>query len=102
MNSDQNIEQLKHEIAYLRVEISSLTDTLKTESDSTTKHINQIYQRIKDTRVECGHDVSTLFDMVEPLEEELFPKVSEARRQLREIIDKRRRAAEKPKSQKKK
>ena len=102
MNSDKNIEQLKHEIESLRAVIVDLTNALKTESDSTTKHINQIYQRIKDTRVECGHDVSTLFDMVEPLEEELFPESERSAAELREIIDKRRRAAEKPKSQKKK
>lgn len=90
MSDKDIIDQLTKEVAYLKSELDKLPDVLevlrdviKFNSDDTTKHIVYIYEFIK-----------VLDDRVAPIEEKLFPNVSEARAQLGLIMAKLKRARE--------
>jgi hypothetical protein len=88
MNSDEQIKQLKHEIDGLRAEIAELFEVIKIEGESTTKHIDQLYGRIADSSNYAVNNISTLYDIVTPIEAKIFPKVSKARQQLLAIVKK--------------
>lgn len=88
MSSEPTTKQLKQEIDRLRSEIAELFEIVKIEGESTTKHIDQLYGRVADVNNYAVNNISTLYDMVAPIEARIFPKVSKAREQLSAILAK--------------
>jgi hypothetical protein len=101
MSEKDIIEQLTKEIDVLKLELVRLHRMLQQEADSSTKHIQELYKRVKETHdytIEIdkrgtrdlklnNHNISRLFDMVWPIEGKIFPEVSKARQQLASIIE---------------
>jgi hypothetical protein len=93
-------KRLIKENADLKVEIAKLWSVLKKESDSTTKHVGEIYKRIKlindytaiiDKRETkafgiLSQHIADLHDIVAPIEQKLFPAAKNTRRQISSII----------------
>jgi hypothetical protein len=88
MSDHEIIEFMRKEIGDLKSEIAKLHHMLKLESDSTTKHINELYKRGADTHNYSINNISTLYDIVAPIEEKIFPNVSRVRQQLTAIVEK--------------
>jgi hypothetical protein len=101
MSDKDIIEQLTKEVDAIKLELVRLHRMLQQEADSSTKHIQELYKRVKETHgytIEIdkrgtrdlklnNHNISRLFDMVWPIEQKLFPEVSKARQQLGSIIE---------------
>ncbi len=97
MTDREIIKQLKKEIGDLKLELARVKHLLALETKSSTRHIGEIYKRIKmldDRGVEdfkkLAAHIMNLHDMVEPIEQKLFPKAKATRQQLAEIIGTRR------------
>jgi hypothetical protein len=91
------ITKIRKEIGDLKLELARLHELLKGESDNTTYHIKFIYDHLKilddrsiKNRTIHRELIFKLYDMIEPIEEKLFPGVSRAREQLAAIIEKAR------------
>ncbi len=85
---------LKKEIEQIKLQICKIYDLLKAESDNTTHHIKYIYNYLKilddrsmDMNTSHNELIFKLYDMIEPIEEKIFPGVSKARQQLAAIIE---------------
>lgn len=101
MTDRELIEIMRKRIGNLESEIAKLHHMLKLESGSSTKHINELYKRVKeahDYTIEIdkrgtrdlklnNQNISRLYDMVWPIEQEIFPEVSQVRQQLDSIIE---------------
>lgn len=93
MTDHEIIKQLKKEVGDLKLELARLHHVMKLESDDTTKHVKYIYKYLKmlddrglgDFKKLAGH-IMNLHDMVEPIEQKLFPKAKATRQQLSSII----------------
>lgn len=97
MTEREIIKQLKKEIGDLKLELARVRHLLALETKSSTKHIGEIYRRIKmldDIEVEdfkkLAAHIMNFHDMVEPIEQKLFPKAKATRQQLAAIIGTRR------------
>ena len=69
--------------------ISSIDDISRAvtlDRTSTTEHIKELYKKHSDT----VDDISTLYNMVVPIEKKIFPYVSKARQQLFALLEKSR------------
>ncbi len=88
MSDKDIIDQLTKEVSDLKLELANLHRMLKQESDSSTKHISEIYKRIRDINNLSVNNISTLYDMVTPIEQKIFPEISRARQQLGSILEK--------------
>ncbi len=97
---NNEIKQLKKENSDLKLEVAKLISTLKMESDSTTKHIKTLYERIKllddyigkidkrgtkDLKYVTQH-IADLHDIIGPIEQKIFPAAKNARKQLASIV----------------
>ena len=75
MTDTETIDELKREVAYLKERLKGVHAVMEKEMCDNTKHIVYIYEFI-----------TALDDRLIPLEGKLFPKVAEAREQLRLIM----------------
>jgi hypothetical protein len=89
----REILRLEKENADLKAELVKVICTLKMESDSTTKHIKCLYQRIKLLddyigRIEknLSQHIANLHDIVAPIEQKIFPAAKNTRKQIASII----------------
>lgn len=103
MNDHEIIAHLRKENGDLKLELAKVVRTLKMESDSTTKHIKKLYERIKlldnyigridkretDTLKFLSQHIADLADIVAPIEQKIFPDAKKNRDQLASIIGKR-------------
>jgi hypothetical protein len=88
MNEIDEIKRLKGEVEYLKGEISQLYHLLNKETHSASRHINELYKRVKKVNKWSNDSLANLYDIVMPIEERLFPSVSKARQALTNIIEK--------------
>jgi hypothetical protein len=90
---NEEIKRLKKEIGGLKLEVAKIHNTLKMESDSTTKHIGSIYKRIAklddrcvaDLKYLCQH-IANLHDIIDPIEQKIFPNAKAARKKIAAIV----------------
>ena len=83
MTDNDDIEDMKKDIAYLKQQLHGFFAEAKFASDDTTTHIVYIYKYLKLINNEIEH----IYDVVGPIEEKIFPNVREARRKLWSIME---------------
>jgi hypothetical protein len=91
MTDRQDIELLRKEIAELKAMLDDLIKAVAIDRKETAEHIIEFYrQRTEFYRehIEAAHDITKLYNMVVPLEAEIFPNVSKARQQFFDAIEK--------------
>jgi hypothetical protein len=93
--NDKVISLMRKEINDLKMEIVRMRGVINFESDDVTGHIKRInkFLNVLDDR-SIKHfkfhneSIANLYDIVEPIEEKMFPGVSKARRQLAALVKK--------------
>ncbi len=90
MSDSNEIERLRAEIEGLKDEIKELHNifnrVLKFELKATTKHLQELYNRVWHLTVFSRQGIAALQDIVFPIEEKIFPAVSGARQRLMAIV----------------
>lgn len=95
MTESQNIDALRNEIADLKRQLFELHHDMRFISGEIASQVKHIYEylRILDDRSVDNlkfHNeyIANLYNMIEPIEQKLFPGVSRMRRQLQALTDK--------------
>lgn len=87
MIESDEIKRLKGEIEYLKGEIAELYHLLNLEIRSSSKHLKELYKRVKKVNKYSNDSIANLYDIVFPIEQTIFPGVSRARQALTDIAE---------------
>jgi len=93
--SNKELDVLQAEINHLKAEIANIDRIMEAHARDVTDHIKYIYKYLKtldDRSVDNlrfhNEYIANLYDIVEPIEQKIFPGVSKARRQLAALTEK--------------